>query len=474
MSPKVFISYSWSTQIHKDMVRGWADQLMSEGVGVVIDVYDLKEGDDKYFFMEKMVIDETVTHVLMFCDKKYSEKANARESGVGTESQIISQKIYNQVSQSKFLPIICEFDDEGEACLPIFMQSRIWFDFSTPESVNKNWEGLLRILYNKPQYIKPELGKAPSYITNDSAQQFNPSLAKYNIFRQSFIDDRKNWKIHRQDFLDVCLKYADDLRLRDKPVKVEVIEVYRKLKVTRDELVNWVLLETTGGIKDDFNDQLIEVLEKLNEIKSKPKELHSWSENWFDGHKVFVMETFIYIIAALIRNKAFSTLHEIFTSHYILPESDLSPSASSFENFGCFHTYSESLERELREEGTDFYSPMGEVFKRNADREDISLNDFVEAEALIILMAAITPSLIWYPSSQGYSSFSKKYPFFLRASQYRYFKNLATITGIETADLLRSKAKQGWTLLQLDEHKGYRPGRSLWEKLNLDELDTLK
>lgn len=86
--PKVFISYSWTDQTHQELVKHWADRLVSDGIDIILDIYDLKEGHDKYAFMEKMVTDPKVTHVLVICDKKYSEKADARESGVGTETQM--------------------------------------------------------------------------------------------------------------------------------------------------------------------------------------------------------------------------------------------------------------------------------------------------------------------------------------------------------------------------------------------------
>ena len=55
MTPKVFISYSWSSQAHQERVREWAERLVGDGVDVVLDLYDLKEGQDKYAFMERMV-----------------------------------------------------------------------------------------------------------------------------------------------------------------------------------------------------------------------------------------------------------------------------------------------------------------------------------------------------------------------------------------------------------------------------------
>ena len=41
---KVFISYSWTTSKHQDWVISLAERLMSDGVNVIIDKWDLKAG----------------------------------------------------------------------------------------------------------------------------------------------------------------------------------------------------------------------------------------------------------------------------------------------------------------------------------------------------------------------------------------------------------------------------------------------
>ena len=185
MKPKVFISYSWSSPGHQARIRQWAEQLVSNGVDVVLDVWDLKEGDDKYAFMEQMVTDESVTHVLVFSDSEYAAKADTRKAGVGTESQIISREVYSKVQQSKFLPVVCEFDDAAEPCLPTFLKSRIWIDFSSSEAANDNWEQLIRVLYGKPAYEKPSLGQAPTYVTTEVSWPASPIGVKFAALRQA-------------------------------------------------------------------------------------------------------------------------------------------------------------------------------------------------------------------------------------------------------------------------------------------------
>ena len=71
---------------------------------------DLKEGNDKYEFMERCVNDSSITKVLIICDKAYAQKANDRTGGVGDETVIISSEVYGNARQEKFIPIIAERD----------------------------------------------------------------------------------------------------------------------------------------------------------------------------------------------------------------------------------------------------------------------------------------------------------------------------------------------------------------------------
>jgi len=74
--PKVFISYSWSSPEHEDFVLELAEKLVTDGINVILDKWDLKEGHDKYAFMEKMVADTSVKKVLVISDKQYADKAD--------------------------------------------------------------------------------------------------------------------------------------------------------------------------------------------------------------------------------------------------------------------------------------------------------------------------------------------------------------------------------------------------------------
>lgn len=211
----------------------------------------------------------------------------------------------------------------------------------------------------------------------------------------------------------------------------------------------------------------------MRELKSRPPEVNTWNDAWFEAHSLFVYESFLYIIAALMRSNAFQTLHEVFTSHYLLPETE-SHGDNRFACFACFYGYSDSLQPILAPEGQRLYSPAAELLKRQADRSDIPFDDVIQADLLVLMLAFITPNATWYPQTLHYAPYHKEFPFFLRATQHKNFKKLAIITGIDDADVLRDKVKEGHERLKVDSWHNFHRTRTFWPSMNMDKLDTLK
>lgn len=201
-------------------------------------------------------------------------------------------------------------------------------------------------------------------------------------------------------------------------------------------------------------------------------EISSWNDAWFEAHSLFVYETFLYIVAALLKTNAYKILHEIFTSHYLLAKTERS-SDYKFVTFDCFYGYSDTLQKELAPNGKRLYSPAAELIKRQADRDDLPFEAIIEAEQLIFLMSLLTPDVRWYPQTLHYSSFNVDFPFFVRATQHKHFLKLATITGVNDANQLRQLTKQGIERLNV---KGWHDfyGHSFWTDMNMEKLDSLK
>jgi hypothetical protein len=51
---------------------------------------DLREGQDAHSFMEQSVRGDEINKTILVCDRKYVERANKREGGVGAESQVVT------------------------------------------------------------------------------------------------------------------------------------------------------------------------------------------------------------------------------------------------------------------------------------------------------------------------------------------------------------------------------------------------
>jgi len=167
-SPKVFISYSWSSPEHEQRVLDIASELVENGIDAILDKWNLKEGEDADAFMEQMVTNDEIQKVLIICDKKYSDKSDKRTGGAGTEAQIISRKIYEQTNEGKFVVAAFEINEEtGKPYLPVYYGSRKYIDFTDPNKYAVKFEELIRWVFNKPLYVKPQLGRVPDYILAD-------------------------------------------------------------------------------------------------------------------------------------------------------------------------------------------------------------------------------------------------------------------------------------------------------------------
>lgn len=155
--PRVFISYSHDSNKHNDWVLKFATILRENGIDASLDKWDLQPGDDLPHFMEQQL--ETADYVLMICTENYVKKANDGEGGVGYEKMIITSSLLSKISGNKIIPIIRQ--DGSSVCLPIFMKTKLYADFSLDSEFDNKIDELLRTLLNSPLHKKPEIGKNP-------------------------------------------------------------------------------------------------------------------------------------------------------------------------------------------------------------------------------------------------------------------------------------------------------------------------
>lgn len=170
-TPRVFLSYSWTSLDHQAWMLEFAKKLAGDGVHVIFDQWDLGPGQDAFAFMEKMVTDPTVTKVLMICDRTYATKADGRTGGVGVEAQIISPQLYraNSADQTRFAAACLDLDPSGQPYVPTFYRGRIHFDFTRRET-NDAYERLLRWAFDRPAQARPALGAMPASLAGSGTE----------------------------------------------------------------------------------------------------------------------------------------------------------------------------------------------------------------------------------------------------------------------------------------------------------------
>jgi SEFIR domain len=473
VQPRAFISYSWTSEDHKQRILDIAARLVGDGADVVFDRYALREGDDKFAFMERMTTDDSVTHVLMFCDKRYAEKANSRDGGVGHESQIISQELYNRIEQSKFIPIVCERNENGEMYLPVFSKSRIFVDFSSPELENANWEQLIRLLFNKPQHSKPALGRPPAYITEPSGAPSSPCRTRFEVLKQAVYAGKSNVVIYREDFLQSCLEHLRSISLRTRPEYEDALAVIldetQVLTEVRDHVVDWILLEFRGGDLAALVDDLVQLINDFREPKTDEQIKGPWKDHIVEARNVFIHELFLYSVACMLKRKAFPAVRDLLESRFLNPRWQYSD--DRLGRFDVLYKASQALGQMRAENNSAYISPGGERMRRNATRADLPFIDIIQADLLAVLIAATNEPLHWYPQSAVYVGY-QVLPMFVRWTQRRHFGELAAIVGVNTADELRTKAEASSQRLSFNQWNIYGDGQSFERAIHLKELGT--
>ncbi|MGB6686894.1 MAG: toll/interleukin-1 receptor domain-containing protein [Terracidiphilus sp.] len=157
---KVFFSYSWDSEAHKEWVRNFADTLIRFGVDVMLDQYDLPIGGDRFKFMETGI--RNARCVLCICTPEYVQKANERTKGVGVETTILTPHFFEDQSTKEFIPILRK-RSSGVQPTPDYLASRIFVDFTADQQFSERMEELLRHLHQKPRHEKPRLGSVPDF-----------------------------------------------------------------------------------------------------------------------------------------------------------------------------------------------------------------------------------------------------------------------------------------------------------------------
>lgn len=176
--PKVFISYSWDSESHKEWVKRLTDSLIENGVDAHLDQYDVELGDRLPEYMENNITNSDF--VLIICTEDYKKKADSRKSGVGYEGHIISGELLSSANENKFIPILRS--EDFSHIMPIFLAGKLGVRLKDDFSVDDDaFQDLLATLFNVKIKLKPKLGEMPQRFKDRTSSEDDMDIPNIKI-----------------------------------------------------------------------------------------------------------------------------------------------------------------------------------------------------------------------------------------------------------------------------------------------------
>lgn len=443
--PKVFISYAWGSQEHDEKVIALATNLKGDGVDVVFDKWQLKEGNDTFSFMEKSVMDESITNVLILMDPIYAKKANERAGGVGTETQIISSEVYNKVEQRKFIPVVFERDIDGNVCKPQYLKGILHFDLSTPDTYDTEYQRMVRSLYGIDTYKEPDLGSPPAWL-EDVPQVSYKSRVSGDFFRGTASDDVKKNKFE-ENLQDLKSKLLDF-----EYTETEIISRYLELKPFRDEFL--FLVKSSEYVQEGYK-QIASFMEELMYGIRKQQ------TNFVNLKKTLVHECFIYVVAYCLKRKTKDALRYILNKTYFAGTSRFNEDADSYN---CFYTCNADLDNAVCErDDKKYYSGTASLWIENLNIDICNKEEFVSGDLFChsasLIIKNYEKDWAWFPITYVYNgdpyqgmfaTYSKK------LISKEHLENMVYILGFDSVEEFKEQYKSIEEMLKEGKLQEYR------------------
>lgn len=465
-APVLFISYRWSSPEHSDWVLELATNLRSDGIDVKIDRWDLRPGHDALKFMEDMVTDPHVTKVLVVSDRGYADRANAREGGVGVEAQIISRKVYESTTQEKFAAILLELDEDGRPVLPTFLANRIYFDFTTDEAKARNYEEIVRWVFDKPLDVRPPIGHAPTFLDRD-AQNTIP-VFKGLAFSTSKKSDGDAIQ-YLQTVSSNSRAFIISLSGNDDPLDA-AYEAILDTTNTRDEVYlafrDLFRVDEKKAFKaaHDFFERFL-----ADWDYSPLNETYTRLDN--DALRYFIHDCFVGFVAIALAEEKFEGLSEFLATPFYILKHD--GRTGDTNNYAMIRPYLESMEHRNRQKNLNRLSLHADIIAETHKTSVVPLDQFLQADLVLYVRSLLNTSFPWYPISAIWLAGSYgSVKVFARGESTRYFSRLASLFFGLGPEPFRTKIRE-----QIADPNGvfrfdYRalPLESL---LNLEKLGTI-
>ena len=447
IKPRVFMSYAWTSESYKDRVIELAHKLCSDGVDVVADFWDLNPGDDLYQFMERSVVSEEVSHVLLICNKVYAEKANDRVGGVGAEAAIISPAVYSKSNTSKYVPVIFEKDSDGRPLKPAYLQSSIHIDLSDGLGYSKNYELLIRHLFGRPESAKPKLGEPPAFLFSKDISYYpelNDSLRE--LKNAYYAGNSKMERFQRYQIEEHFLKIMPEFRMSTSDYAQDAredafLQSLEKMLPLRNAFLDYVELEckTNEVLNPEPLYKVIKEMSRCGCYKALDDPT-GYQKMSFDNYRFLCWETFLLTAALLLKYEQFRALNVLLEKEYFNTEGDMA-------NFLVLRAYQlDTLDivrknRLMKEDprSNNYLSHTANYFINTREKHCVTMDEIIDTDLTLFYLsiARLKTRWYWFPMTYVYrNSWMKKIEYVKQLKDQTYFARAKQLWGFESLQSL--------------------------------------
>lgn len=433
--PKLFISYVWSNPKFENEVLSLATKLRTDGVDVILDKWDLKHGHDSAKFMEQMVADTSIKKVAILCTKEYVEKANNRLGGVGTETQIISGEVFKQSDQEKFVCIVMENDENGEACVPIYYGKRIYIDLTQHYRSGEQYEKLLRWIFDRPLYVKPDIGKEPSFL-GETVKIISKSKQICDLAFEAIKNNRPD---AFGNFHDYCVElektFCDFEIVRSPdPFDEDLIKNIDQFLPFRDEFL--LLVKTMAIYMPElrFIERIHKFFEGIIPKLTANSVYSSGQDRSLDNYKFLGHELFLNTIAILIKYEKFEFAGFLLNQRYYSKTKNDYTDTKMNTFYNLFNRQIGTLDDRNKRLSLRRLSLHADLLKNRLWDSELDFEDVLQADFVAFIRSELDgPMFSWWPVTLVYiNEFSQKpFEIFFRAESKAYFEKIRLLFSVD-------------------------------------------
>ncbi|MFD1173959.1 toll/interleukin-1 receptor domain-containing protein [Oceanobacillus picturae] len=227
-----FISYSWDSVDHQIWVRELVNKLRKDsGVEATYDQFQTQRGTTH---LPKMMVEKVrdSDYTIIVLTKKYAEKANNFEGGVGFENMSLLTLLQGNKDNLIFVKRDSVNFDE---VMPFHFQGHYVIDFSNDNEFEDKYEELIHRIYNVPLYEEAPLGPIPNLkpkkALNDMLKPDNPFSETVGLGKA--ITDLEKDKFLQYMFMEINSLFKqlfDQVKKQDHSIQY-VVEDISKYKV---------------------------------------------------------------------------------------------------------------------------------------------------------------------------------------------------------------------------------------------------